>query len=167
VKGFSLIELMVACAVAAILVLLAAPNFSQQQATLQLRQALADLHGIETDMVTATGACAAPPPATLSQLPVYDYSLALVAPPPAAALCSGATLNATTGAWSQITYVDGAGVGQFSSVSGNGLQLTATLGNSTHPLIRGQQIIVTGTQTGNGIVWSCTVPAGFTISHCP
>lgn len=149
-RGFSLIELMITVAIASILMAIAAPSFLYHHSTVELRQALTDLHGIEADMATMTGPCAGVT-ASLDTLPQYDYRL------------NTSTMCSVPARF----YTDGAPVGQYiSAASLNGLVLTATIASSAAGPIAGKTLTVTATQGANGLLWSCSFP-GFPIYTCP
>lgn len=154
-KGFTLVELMIMVAVLSIMAAIAIPSVLYHNATVQLRQALTDLHPVEQDLTTFQGPCAGVP-SSLSALPEYDYQL-------------NTNLMCTLGAR---YYKQGMSYGQYiSALTLNGQVLSATMGGNSNMLLAGGTLTVTAPSQVGG-VWQCAWTANsshqpFLIGSCP
>ena len=146
----NLISLMIGCAVAAILATLAMASQVPQMQRAQVRQAIADLAVIRSDIGATLTACNGTPAGlTLSTLQHYPLPTVCNAPGPAPA------------------YVQGGRNGSYvSALTLNGLTLTAVLGGSAQPGLRGKTIGMVGTVYNGAVSWACSGPAGMVPAAC-
>ena len=151
-RGFTLLDIMIACAVAAILALCAMPSFMLMAEQRQARAALGSLDAIRSDLTGYLIACDGNPNLLtgLGSLSHYqDRTNCATAGPP--------------------QNVQGGPVGSLlSSVSLNGLSLSATVGGGGLPALTGQQFHLSGTVIGSAVSWTCsvTLPGVVLATHC-
>lgn len=149
-KGFSLVECLCVLAIMSILGTMASYGMQNMMVRQQIKQAVRDLQWVRSDLGAYLIACDASPAMLtngLSSLPHYPQPTVCTSTAPAAA--QGGPIG-----------------GMVSSASLSGLVLTAVMGGSALPALKGQTVTLTAKVIGSAVVWSCTGPMGMIATAC-